>query len=61
MEFLVYIPQMISFIMDHGLEIVGAVVMLCNALIIFFLFVPGDQPETFLKSVVEFLSKYSKK
>lgn len=61
MELMLIIPQIISFVMDHGLEIIGAIVMLCNAMIIIFMFIPGDEPENFLKKVVGFLSKYSKK
>jgi hypothetical protein len=37
------------------------IVGLCGALIAIFLFIPGEQPEKFLKGVVEFISKFSKK
>ena len=53
--------DVISWVMSHGLEMVGALVMICNALIVIFLPIKGDQPEKFLQGVVDFLSKFSAK
>jgi len=45
----------------NWLEIMGAVSGLLAALIVIFELVPGDQPEKTLRSVVNFLAKFSRK
>lgn len=41
------------------LEWIGAVVVLLNALIGLFMLIPGEQPEKFLKSIVDLVGKLS--
>ena len=43
------------------IEMVGALVVLINGLIAVCLLIPGEQPEKFLQSVVDFISKLSLK
>jgi hypothetical protein len=45
----------------NWLEIMGAVSGLLAALIVIFELIPGDQPEKTLRSVVNFLAKFSRK
>lgn len=42
-------------------NIVGSLIMICTGVIAIALIIPGEQPEKFLKSVVDFLIKFSKK
>lgn len=41
--------------------VISALVAVLGGLITIFLLVPGDQPEKFLKTVVDFLAKFSVK
>jgi hypothetical protein len=41
--------------------IITALVGVLTALVAFFLLIPGDQPEKFLQSCVDFLAKFSAK
>lgn len=41
--------------------VISALVAVLGGLITIFLLVPGDQPEKFLKAVVDFLAKFSVK
>lgn len=41
--------------------VTGYVVLIINGIIGIALIVPGEQPEKFLQSVVDFISKFSKK
>jgi len=45
----------------NWLEIMGAVSGLLAALIVIFELIPGDQPEKTLRSVVNFIAKFSRK
>jgi hypothetical protein len=45
----------------NWLEIIGATTTLLVTLIAVFELVPGDQPEKFLKAVVQFLARFSRK
>ena len=53
--------EAVNWLMAHGLEVLGATVLLCNAVIAIALLIPGEQPEKALGSVVDFLSKISRK
>ena len=44
-----------------ALVVIGAFAALLGALYAFFLLIPGDQPDKFLKAMLDFTSKYSKK
>ena len=57
MEFL----NILQLILNHGPELVGYIVLALGAMISFFMLLPGPQPEQFLQSIVDFLSKFSKK
>lgn len=48
-------------ILSGLVTVVGAVVMILNALIAVSLLIPGEQPEKALQKVVDLLSKYSRK
>lgn len=48
-------------IMAQAQNIIGGLIMVCSGIIVIALIIPGEQPEKFLKSVVEFLTKFSKK
>jgi hypothetical protein len=45
----------------NWLEIVGAITTLLTVLIAIFEFIPSEQPEKTLKSIVNFLERYSRK
>lgn len=51
----------ISWVMAHGLEVIGALTLLLNALIAVFTLIPGDAPEKQLKAFTAFIEKFSKK
>lgn len=53
--------EILAYIAAHGAEIVSAVVALLSGVIAVCLLIPGDSPEKQLKSVVDFLAKFSKK
>lgn len=53
--------EIVKFMVEHWSEIVSYIVAGFTALIGLFMLIPGDQPEKFMKSVVDFLSKFSKK
>jgi hypothetical protein len=54
--------QILTFIQSQDVFAwVGAVVALLSAVIAIASLIPGDQPEKFLQSVVDVLSKFSKK
>jgi len=54
--------QILTFIQSQDIFAwVGAVVALLSAVIAIASLIPGDQPEKFLQSVVDVLSKFSKK
>lgn len=51
----------INFISANLGAILNAVSGLLTAVIVIALMIPGEQPEKFLQSVVDFLQKFSKK
>jgi hypothetical protein len=53
--------EIVNWLMAHGLDVVGALVLLCNAIIAIAVLIPGDQPEKFLQGAVDLLSKISRK
>lgn len=52
---------MISFLLLHWMELLLGIIALLHAAIALALIIPGDQPEKFLQSIVDFLEKFSKK
>ncbi len=42
-------------------EMITALVAIVAGLVAFFMAIPGDQPEKFLKGVLDVISKFSKK
>lgn len=48
-------------ILAQAQNIVGGLIMICSGIIVVALVIPGEQPEKFLNSAVEFLKKFSKK
>lgn len=61
MDVISIISQVVSAILANWQIVLGAVVALLGALIVLFMAIPGEQPEKALQSVVDFLSKFSKK
>ena len=53
--------EIIKLLVEKGPDFITAIVGVCSALIVLSLMIPGDQPEKFLQSAVEFLSKFSRK
>lgn len=53
--------EIINFILDNGMEILGYVTSIFVLLLAISLRIPGEQPDKALQSVVDFLSKFSKK
>lgn len=51
----------ISYISANYALIIAALVGVLTALIGLFMLIPGEQPEKFLQSVVDFLAKFSVK
>lgn len=51
----------IKLVIEHGPEILGALMALLSGVIAVSLLIPGEQPEKALKSVVAFLEKLSRK
>jgi len=50
-----------NWIIASGPNFLSALIAVLSALIALCLMIPGEQPEKFLQSVVDFLSKFSKK
>ena len=50
-----------KWILDNYQAVLSALVAVVSALIALFLIIPGEQPEKALKSVADFLAKFSKK
>lgn len=50
-----------TFVVEHFQEILNAVLAILTGVIAVSLIVPGDQPEKALRSVADFLSKFSRK
>lgn len=50
-----------QWLVAHGPDVVSGVMGLLSGVIAISLLIPGEQPEKALKSVVEFLAKFSRK
>jgi hypothetical protein len=55
------LSNVVNFITANGPEIVSGIVAVLSGIIAISLVIPGEQPEKFLKGVVDFLSKFSVK
>lgn len=55
------ILAIIGWISAHYMVVISAVVGILTGLIAIFLLIPGDQPEKFLQSIVDFLKGISNK
>lgn len=53
--------EVLNWVMANWQNVLVAVNAVLASLIALFLFIPGDQPEKFLQSCVDFLAKFSKK
>lgn len=52
---------LLALIMEKGPAVLSAVIALLSAIIGICLLIPGEQPEKALQSVVDFLTKLSRK
>lgn len=50
-----------KFLVEHYQEIIAAIVGLFTAALAIALLIPGDQPDKFLQSAVDFIKKFSRK
>ena len=50
-----------QWLVAHGPDVVSGVIGVLSGVIAISLLIPGEQPEKALKSVVEFLTKFSRK
>lgn len=55
------VVKFFSYVAANWDGILGAVTALISAVIGISLLIPGEQPEKFLQSIVDFLAKFSKK
>lgn len=55
------ISQIFAYLVLNGPQIISALNAVVLALIALFLLIPGEQPEKALRSVADFLEKFSKK
>lgn len=55
------ILQIIAWATANGPQFISALVAVLSAIIALSMMIPGEQPEAFLKKVVDFLGKFSKK
>jgi hypothetical protein len=53
--------SVINFIIANFSQILVAIMALISAVIGICLLIPGEQPEKFLQSLLDFLSKFSRK
>lgn len=53
--------NIVNFITTNYQAIIGALIGLVSAVIGVALLIPGNQPEQFLQSVLDFLTKFSNK
>lgn len=53
--------QVLSFLVANYAQIIAAVLALFVAALGVALVIPGDQPDKFLQSCVDFISKFSRK
>jgi glutaminase len=51
----------LQFIVEHGVDLLGAAVLILSGVIVIAEIIPGEQPEKTLYKVVDFLKKFSKK
>ena len=51
--------NIINFILENYQSILSAIVAILGGFIVIFSLIPGEQPEKFLQSIVDFLSKFS--
>ena len=50
-----------NFLVTNGPALISGIVGVLTAIIGVALLIPGEQPEKFLQSIVDFLTKFSKK
>ena len=53
--------DVINYLLSSGPAMLAAFAAALVAFIAFFQLIPGEQPEKFLQSVVDFIAKFSKK
>ena len=52
---------LVSFVMAHGLEILGGIMLILSGALAIALAIPGDTPDTQLQAIIDFLKKLSVK
>lgn len=55
------IVNVAKFLMENGPAMLASFVAFLGAAYAFALWIPGDQPDKFLKSILNFTKKFSKK
>lgn len=50
-----------NLILEHGLEILGAVTAILGGIYTISLIIPGDQPDKAIKAILDLTQKFSKK
>jgi hypothetical protein len=58
---MVQVIEIGKWLMANWMELLAAIILALNGLIAVALIVPGEQPEKALMSVVNFISKFSRK
>ncbi len=53
--------ELVMGIIENAPVYIASAVALLGALIAFFMLIPGENPEKFLQSILDFLTKFSKK
>lgn len=53
--------DVITYITTHFQEILAALGGLLSSLLVIAMLIPGDQPDKFLQSAVDFIVKFSRK
>jgi len=55
------VMELVNWVFANWQNMFVAVESILAAFIVLFLLIPGDQPEKFLQSVLDFVKKFSKK
>jgi hypothetical protein len=61
MEIQTIMMEILNWIFLNGMNMLSAVIAVLSSLVVLCLMIPGEQPEKFLQSVVDLLTKFSRK
>jgi hypothetical protein len=53
--------EILNWILLNGMNMLSAVIAVLTSLVVLCMMIPGEQPEKFLQSVVDLLTKFSRK